>query len=105
MKLQVKDRLILLGVLPKEGDFTTLKIIRDLQEGLSFTEKEHKEYKFVQEGTNINWDSKADAGVEIKIGGKAKDIITDALKKMSEQKKLTLGHMELYEMFVGKGKA
>ena len=42
MKLSVFERLILLNVMPKEGDFTTLKIIRNLQEALSFSEEELK---------------------------------------------------------------
>ena len=35
MELSVYDRLILLNILPKEGDFTTLKIVRKLREDLT----------------------------------------------------------------------
>ena len=46
MELTVGERLILLSVLPEEGDFTTLKVVKDMRMNLSFTEEEHKEYKF-----------------------------------------------------------
>ena len=36
LKLSVYERLVLLNILPKEGNFITLKIIRQLREDLSF---------------------------------------------------------------------
>ena len=41
--LSVKGRLMLLGILPAEGDLTTIRIVRELREGLSFSETEHKQ--------------------------------------------------------------
>jgi len=101
MKLGVFDRLILLNILPREGDFTTLKIVRTMREDLSFTEEEHKTLQFEQEEANIRW--KTDAAVErdINFGEKATDIIVGVLKKLNADKKLTEQHMGLYEKFVG----
>lgn len=100
MKLNVKDRLVLLGILPKEGDFITLKIVRELQGLLSFTEEEVKVYKFDTAEGFIKWDAKADVPIEVKIGAKAKEIISDAFKEMDKQKKLTLEHINIYERFI-----
>ena len=55
MKLSVGDRLILLGVIPQQGDFTTLKIVRNMRDELSFSEEEHKKLKFRQEGEMMHW--------------------------------------------------
>lgn len=99
MKVSVDDRLILLGVIPQQGDFTTLKIIRDMKGELSFTEEEHKILKFRQEGETIHWEDGFE-NKEINFGEKATDIITDAFKKLNDQKKLRIEHMELYEKFV-----
>ena len=55
MKLTVIERMILQQVLPAEGTFQTLKLLRVLKEELSFTEKENKFLNFQQEGTMINW--------------------------------------------------
>jgi len=100
MKLSVNGRLILLGVIPLQGDFTTLKIIRDMRDELSFSEEEHKKLKFRQEETMVFWEEELE-DKEINFGEKATDIIVDAFKKLNDQKKLRIEHMELYERFVG----
>ena len=100
MKLSVGDRLILLGVIPREGDYTTLKIVRDMRDELSFTEEEHKKLNFRQDGEMMVWEEELE-DKEINFGEKATDIIVDAFKKLNDQKKLRIEHMELYEKFVG----
>ena len=100
MELGVFDRLILLNILPKEGDFTTLKIVRKLREDLSFSEEEHKALKFQQDEGSIKWQSGADKPKEIQFGDKATDLIVSTLKKLSADKKLTEQHFNLYEKFV-----
>jgi len=46
MKLTIPERLVLVTILPAEGDYTTLKLVRKLRESLSFTEEEHKQLNF-----------------------------------------------------------
>lgn len=102
MKLLVHERLNLMGILPQEGDFTTLKIVRELRESLSFTEEEHAELNFQQEGESIKWTMPEDAEMlnkEIEIGKKAEGIIVAALEKLNEDKKLTEQFFSLYEKF------
>lgn len=103
MELGVFDRLILLNILPKEGDFTTLKIVRTMREDLSFSEDEHKALQFEQKQSegSIKWKSEADKPKHINFGEKATDLIVATLKKLSNDKKLTEQHMNLYEKFVG----
>ena len=103
MLLTILERLILLDILPKKGDFTTLKIVRKLREDLSFSEEEHAVLHFKQLDANqIQWDVEAakDLDTEITIGEKAADIIVEALKKLDEDKILQDNHYTLYEKFV-----
>ena len=100
VKLTVRERLILQSILPQEGDFLTLKVLRNLQSDLSFTEEELAKYKFVQKELQVTWDDKVDQDKEIEIGRKANDIIVLALSKLNEQKKLKMEHFELYEKFI-----
>ena len=100
MELGVFDRLILLNVLPKEGDFTTIKIVRKLREDLSFSEEEHKALEFKFDEGNVQWKQNADTPKEIEIGEKAQDVIVETLKKLSNDKKLTEQHLSLYDKFV-----
>ncbi len=100
-KLNIGERLVLLELLPREGNFVTLKIVRDLQSALSFTEKELKELGIIFEGNNIKWNpAKSKETKEIEIGEKAEELFLDALKKLDENQKLTSNHFALYEKFV-----
>uniref|UniRef100_A0A6M3LFR9 Uncharacterized protein n=1 Tax=viral metagenome TaxID=1070528 RepID=A0A6M3LFR9_9ZZZZ len=101
MELDVRERLILLSILPQEGNFITLKVMRQLREGLSFNEEELKQYSFVQNEDRVTWDDKVEQVKEIEIGEKATDIIKESLKKLNETKKLKDEHYTIYEKFMG----
>jgi len=100
MILNVFERLSILSILPKESDYTTIKIIRKLRENLSFTEEEYKKLKFETGNETIKWDNKEDISKEIEIGEKATDIIIEALKKLDSEKKLTDQFFDIYEKFI-----
>ena len=101
MKLTILERILLLQILPKEGDFITLKVIRELQDVLGFSEADYKKYKIKQEGGSITWDVEAGKKeVEIAVGEKAQEIIKEAFEKLDQEKKLEQKHFNLYERFV-----
>lgn len=101
MNLSVLERMLVLMILPKEGDFTTLKILTNLRMSLSFTEEEVKKWNIVSDPASnmTKWDE-GSGEAEIVIGEKATDIIVDALKKLDREKKLTEEMMDIYERFV-----
>jgi hypothetical protein len=101
MLLKVHDRVTLLGILPDQGNFITLKIVRQLQEALSFSETEIFDLKLVSADRNVQWDMSADNGKEVEIGEKATDIIVTSLKKLDREGKLTNQQMGIYETFIG----
>lgn len=100
VELCVFDRLILLNVLPREGDYTTLRIVRDMREELSFSEEEHAVLQFKNEGGTVHWKREADTVKSVQFGDKAMDIITETLKKLDAEKKLTEQHVSVYEKFI-----
>jgi hypothetical protein len=116
VKLSIMERIVLGTILPSESDFTTLKIIRKLQEDLSFTEEEHKLLNFKRAGEkyiengeekvvapgSIHWEDRMEDR-EFDIGEKAADIIKGVLKELDSKKRLTMRHMTLYEKFVIRG--
>lgn len=100
MKLTVMERLSLLGMLPNEGSFHNLKLIRVARENLSFNDKENKALKFKQVGEQITWDQEAAIEKEVKLGEMAVDIIKKSLQKLDKEEKLHEQHFSLYEKFV-----
>ena len=100
MELSVMERLVLLNLLPQEGNFTTIKLLRKLQEELSFDEKEHKTLEFKQDGDQVKWNEDANVVKEVRVEGKMLALIVDALTKLDEESKLKNEHFTLYEKFV-----
>ena len=100
MKLNIKERLVLLGVMPVEGNFLTLKIVRQLREDLSFSEEELKQYKFNEEQGRITWDESQEQPKDVPIGKEGKRIIRDALEKLDREEKLREDHVSVFEKFV-----
>jgi len=101
MNLTVLERLILLQILPKEGNFVTLRVLRSLTSSLGLSEGDIKEFEVKQDGEIATWNNKGNEEREIEIGEKATDIIIESLKELNDSKKLTEQHFSLYEKFVG----
>lgn len=103
MKLNVHDRLILLTILPREGNFINLKIIRQVREALSFNETEIKDLNLREQEVNgqhvTAWDEKAIPEKDILFGEVVTQIIVKELKRLDETNKLTMDHVPLYEKF------
>lgn len=98
MELTVAERLMLLGLLPAEGDLTTLRIVRELREALSFDEAEHARLALRQEGDRVLWTD--DGGTKaVDIGAKARRLIADKLEQMNSDGKLTEQHLSLCDKF------
>lgn len=104
MKLEIVERIQLLNLLPAEGNAITLRIVSELRQELSFAEKEIKDANIQTDTENgrITWGNEAVVVKDVKIGDTATGIITDALKKLDDEKKLTLAVMPVYERFMGK---
>ena len=102
MKLTVAERFVLLGVLPAEGNFITLKIVRKFREALSFDEDEAKALGLTQDGERVTWNPDVKQEKEIPVGEKATDLIVAAIKKLDDEQKLTDQHYTLYEKFMAK---
>ena len=104
MELNVGERLSVLSLLPKEGNFITLKIVRKLQEELSFSEEELELYKIVQKDSKATWSVEEDEKKmkDVKFGGEGIAIVVKALKDLDKNEKLLPQQISLYEKFIEK---
>ncbi len=96
-KLSVMERLMLLRVLPQQGDFTTLRIVRRIREALSFSEREHQQFGIVAVGDTCRWRDSVDRSIE--FGVKAREIVHAAIKAQHDAKTLTGDMLSLVEKF------
>ena len=97
MKLNVLERITLMGLLPAESNFITFRLLTDLKKDLSFTEKELKEFKIEQKDGKVYWSKSKD--VEIPIGEQMTIIIQTTLQKVDKEGKVNEGNISLFEKF------
>jgi len=104
MKLTMTERYAIQNLLPVKEDFLTLKIIRDLKERLSPSEKELKDYGIKQIGNQLVYDNKKidlkTAEFEIEIGEILINIIRTILKDKNKNKQLHDTEYTIYEKLV-----
>ena len=103
MLLGVSERLGLLNILPKEGNAVTLRILRDFQNELSFTEEEKTEINLVFSDNRLTWDASLAKKKEIEVGDTMKELIVTSLKRLDATNHLNIGQLPLYEKFVSFG--
>ena len=99
MELTVVERLILMSLLPVEGTFVNLKLVRKAREELSFDEKENKVLEFVQDGGNVRWNAEANIIKDVDLGEVVTSLAGDALKKLDTDGALKDELLTLYEKF------
>jgi hypothetical protein len=102
-KLNMPERLGVMGLLPKETNYVTLKILNNVRKKLAPSEEEKKEYeiKLNPDGTLKSWNpEKAVKETTIEIGETGVEFVKEALRKLSDENKLTNQHLSLYEKFI-----
>ena len=99
MELNILERLLLLGILPPEGNLTTIKIVRKLREDLSFSEDEIAKYSITQHADGrVTWEAGGDEKA-FEFGAKAREAIVKALEKLDKDGKVEERHLSLFEKF------
>ena len=101
MKLNVLERIVVSEILPKEGSFMNLKLVRTVKEELSFSEEENKALEFNQIGTSLKWKENVIEDKEFNFGEVVTKLIISKLKELDESEDLTENHFSLYEKFIG----
>lgn len=101
MKLNLLDRIVLPGILPKEGSFTDLIIVKDIKKKVSITQEDIKKYKITVQGDALQWSTAgAEAEFEYEFEELETKIIKEALQKKHDEKKATEDMIHLYTLFL-----
>jgi hypothetical protein len=100
VKLDVGERMVVISILPKEGNFLTLRVLRTLVSRIGLTAEEIKEFEVVQEGDRIVWNQKGYELLEFDLADVELDIIKQELKKLDSENKLTQDMFSIYEKFI-----
>jgi len=99
-KLALSERINLMEILPAEGNFVTLRVIRELKLNLGVKDEEFKLFDIKQNDKQITWNEKGNQEIDFEFGEAAVDIIVKQLISLDNSKKLGDKHFSLYEKFV-----
>lgn len=98
LKLSVGDRLVLLSMLPREGDLITLRTVRDAKTTISFSDAEREALKLKSkpDGT-VEWDTSVEQESSIALTDSAFEVILTRFDQMDKEKKIPLSYLDTYE--------
>ena len=97
MKLGVSKRLSIESLLPKEGNYVELVLIKDIITKVKMSQKEIADVEMKYVGERIMWNPEKDKEVEIKFTDKELEIIKKALENLDKENKLNLDLIDLYK--------
>lgn len=97
--LNVLERGVLLKILPGEGNFLTLRLIRELTNKLSLSAQEIAEFELVIDGNKTSWNVKGAQPTEIEFGDVEADLIKKKLKELDDGSKMPIQLLTVYEKF------
>ncbi len=106
MKLEIHERLALLELLPKTGDYVALKTIRRAREMIGITPEEQAKLNFreveVQGQAQIAWDIEVagEMSVDVPIDEWTTDKIREILVGLNKKEEIADRTFTLYEKFV-----
>jgi len=108
MILTVFERANLLGLLPKEGNISTLRTVRKAREAIALSDEENERWQPRIDGTHMEWKMIEEDGTpipqeaDIPISELAFGMIRKKLVEADSKEKLKIEHYSLYEKFVEK---
>lgn len=90
---------MLLSILPKEGNFITLRLVRDLAAKVGLSAQEITDFEVQTDENGSRWNVKGVAPTMIPFADAELDIIKKQLKELDSKQKLTPELFTVYEKF------
>jgi GTP-sensing pleiotropic transcriptional regulator CodY len=100
MKLDIRERILLMQLLPEKGSYILYRNMECLKKELSFSEEELESAGIKNVDGRVNWNPEKDPLKDVEIGESMRDIIVNALKKLDEDGQIDSQNISLYEKFI-----
>jgi len=99
-KLTIKDRLILLSILPAKGSLIVMMHVKNLIDKLSFDDKELEEYKIRQENSFVTWDNDEEYYKEVQFNSEEIEILKKQIKQKDEAQEILFEMIETFNKII-----
>lgn len=88
--MDIRNRLLLLSILPSEGSLSEMVDIYDLARELKLSDEEKSLVSYIENNTYVKWDYDKDPNKEIKINSDQMKIIKNTIDNLDKQGKIKL---------------
>lgn len=95
MKLTIKDRIVLSGLYPKEGDMLTQILIREIGEKTRIGSEEAKEIELKTSAVGVTWNVSKATEKEIEFTNSELRLLKERVSKLDKEKKITQEMLDL----------
>jgi hypothetical protein len=87
MELQIKDRLYIPALLPKEGNFKQFNLKKDILKKIEISEEERKSVELTEnrETKRIEWNTEKDAPLSVDFTAEEMEYLKQCCEKISEE--------------------
>lgn len=97
IEMTIPERLHTMGILPKEGNFLTLRVTRELIAKIGFSADEIKIFEITEENGLVQWNAEINTNVAIDFLDSELDIIKKELLRMDAESRLNMNLFSVYE--------
>ena len=101
MKLDIKNRLLLIGMLPQQGSLSEMVDIYDLVRDLKLSDEEKGAISYIENGNYVKWDFDKDPNKDININSSQMNIIKKTIDRLDKENKITLEMIPLIKIING----
>ena len=101
MKLDIRNRLLLIGMLPQQGSLSEMVDIYDLVRDLKLSDEEKGAISYVENGNYVKWDFDKDPNKDININSSQMNIIKKTIDRLDKENKITLEIIPLIRIING----
>ena len=96
MILNIKDRIILLQLLPTQGSLSEMVDIMDLAKKIKLDDSTKKLISYVEDKNgNISWDIDKDPNIEVELTNDITNILKKVISNLDKDKKITAQMLDL----------
>ena len=88
MNLNVKERLMLIGILPQEGSLSEMVDVYDLAKQLKLSDQEKELIAYKDTRSYATWKDELDPNKDIQISSDQNKIVLDCIEKLDKQGKI-----------------
>lgn len=101
MILDIKNRLLLIGMLPQQGNLSEMVDIYDLVRELKLSDEEKGLVSYIENGTYVKWDYEKDPNKDVNINSSQMGIIKKNIDRLDREGKINLEMIPLINLING----